>query len=85
MLGRGSRKTQGHNRIEDGSTLQHDIRSKNAPSRWSIASWAEEMAYQGSGSDFASTMISKFGGAWSDVGQVGTTTVLLPLYGVEPC
>src|SRR5580704_12904226 len=38
-LGLGpSRKTQGYNRVEDDSTLDHDIRSKNVPSRWSIMS-----------------------------------------------
>jgi hypothetical protein len=38
LVGRGSRKTEGYNRVEDHSTLEHDIGSKNAPSRWSIMS-----------------------------------------------
>jgi hypothetical protein len=30
LVGRGSRKTEGYNRVEDDSTLEHDIRRKCA-------------------------------------------------------
>src|SRR5260370_27639588 len=50
------------------------------PSRWSIAgSCCKTLARQGNGSDFASTMLSKFGGAWSYVGQVGASAGLASL------
>jgi hypothetical protein len=50
------------------------------PSRWSIAgSCCKTLAHQGNGSDFASTMLSKLGGAWSYVGQVGASVGLASL------
>jgi hypothetical protein len=85
MIG-GARLPNGHSvsakRV--GVVLLIECKAEALPSRRSMVGSASKMvAGQRNGSDFASTMISKFGGTWSYVGQVGTPIGLIILYGVE--